>query len=187
MAPTSPLPSSLGGISTMLGPIAVVATVATVATATGSTSSSRTCFNFNERHHVRNILANDLLEWRTIEAMGRDDVQANTRYIQHSAQWASKRGIGVEDGISELKAILRGNNRRFRGWSWIAVRGGSASVALTSGGETDPVEEGIGNPPRDVKVLVSTTKISSYVDAVSGDVLHSTLLMLNIMRQVSYI
>lgn len=60
-----------------------------------------------------------------------------------------------------------GPHRHLFGASFVAKLRGGSSAAAVNEDETAEVGSAVGGP-RDIKVLVSTTKISSYVDAVSA-------------------
>lgn len=81
------------------------------------------------------------------------------------------RDSGVRGGSDAERAV----DARRAGRMVVALRGGSSATAAVAGGsgrEEGGVEAGgagAGVAVRSMKVLVSTTKISSYVDAVSDD------------------
>ena len=81
------------------------------------------------------------------------------------------RNSGVRGGSDAERAVHAGRARRMV----VALRGGSGATAAMAGGserEEGEFEAAGGRADvvvRSIKVLVSTTKISSYVDAVSHD------------------
>lgn len=81
------------------------------------------------------------------------------------------RNSGVRGGSDADRAVDAGRAGRMV----VALRGGSSATAAVAGGsgrKEGGVEAGgaaAGVAVRSMKVLVSTTKISSYVDAVSDD------------------
>lgn len=166
MAPTLCFLASLSGLTTLLAPVAV-----------GEASAGnsfypfvgRTSVAFSNHDHVGRTggCSAEVHACPTATGLGTySKVDADYRDHECVKKWVGKGGNTIDCRYTGARLILRSTRRDSRSSGWLGLRGGStitSNVAM----DGDDVADEIDIPPRDIKVIVATTKISTYVDAVS--------------------
>lgn len=161
--------ASLGGLTAFLAPTDAATAVTTSIL---PDSSSQTNIKFrSERCHVDRAVRSGSSGWEGISTRGgqcRHNI--DNREISGGGNPIEGELVGSSAGLG-IQERCRMRRRCPRGWSWFGLRGGSTATAPGTSLDIEPDIDEVRDTPRDVKVLVSTTKISSYVDAVSEKIL----------------
>lgn len=170
MAPTLCFLASLGGLTTLLAPV-IVGEASPGSSFSPFVGRTSVAFSNHEADHVGRTGGRRAevrsLGWPTAKGLGTCS-KTEGDYEDHEChkKWVGKGGNTMECKYTGAQSILRSTRRDSRGSGWLGLRGGStmtSNVAM----DGDDVADGIDFPPRDIRVIVATTKISTYVDAVS--------------------